>query len=233
MRTPNLLLLAIWLGLSLAGVINGTTDERGARLDRRIRPSSPQGAQQAGAQFGENAAPSYRQFIKEQLSPPPPPDTPEVPDVPVIETEVTNTVETTTETTVEVEEEEIVPEIPIPPPPPPHHHHHYHPHHHHHHHCDFRHHRHDCPPECVADCAPHCPVHCPPECVLCLTDRVTHRLASTWLYFSINLNKRLALETLAEDFVFLSDSDNFAGNGAGGVSCPPTPFSASSPPRTN
>jgi hypothetical protein len=52
----------------------------------------------------------------------------------------------------------------------------------------------------------------------CLTDRIATKIASTWLYFSINLNKRLALDTLTEGFTFFSDSDNIAGNGPNGVS---------------
>jgi hypothetical protein len=208
MRLSAFLLLAT-SGLSLAGDTNEPTDEASDRLDRRIAQDD-----KAAVILGENAPSDYRQFIKEQLLPPVLP----VPIPPVAEEVVTeNTVSTTTETTVEEEDFLVPPEIPVPlpPPPPPCHHHHHRPHHHHHH-CDFRHHR-DCPPECRSDCAPHCPYHCPPDCIQCLTDRAAHRIASTWLYFSINLNKRLALDTLADDFVFLSDSDNIAGNGPNGV----------------
>jgi hypothetical protein len=207
MRLSAFLLLAT-SGLSLAGGTNEPTDEASDRLDRRIAQDD-----KAAVILGENAPPDHRQFIKEQLLPPALP----VPIPPVVEEVVTeNTVSTTTETTVEEEDFVVPPEIPVPlPPPPPCHHHHHRPHHHHHH-CDFRHHR-DCPPECRSDCAPHCRSHCPPDCIQCLTDRAAHRIASTWLYFSINLNKRLALDTLADDFVFLSDSDNIAGNGPNGV----------------
>jgi hypothetical protein len=206
-----MLLLAL-AGLCLAGETNDTTEETAERLDRRIHTELADA--QVAAPFGENVPPSFRQFIKEQLPPPPPPA---IPVPPAVEEVTTNTVSTTTETTVE--QEVLEPELPIALPPPPHFHHHHRPHHHHHHHCDFRHQR-DCPPDCHFDCAPHCPPHCPPDCIRCLTDRAAHRLASTWLYFSINLNKRLALDTLAEDFIFLSDSENMAGNGPLGVGLP-------------
>jgi hypothetical protein len=214
MRTLVLLLLA---HLGLAAASEPTDDTAETVADH----SAHREERTIGAAFSENS-PTFRNLIKEQI---PPAVSVPVPVADVEEVTTTNTVETsvTQETTVE---EEIEPEVP---PPPPHHHHHHHPHHHHHHHCDFRNRHHDCPPDCPIDCEPHCPPHCPPECRLCLTDRIAHRLASTWLYFSINLNKRLAIDTLSEDFVFLSDSDNIAGNGPEGVSSSSPPLPGAEP----
>jgi hypothetical protein len=52
---------------------------------------------------------------------------------------------------------------------------------------------------------------CPLTCDTCLDDVTAQKLAATWLYFSINIDRQLAFKTLAANFSLYSDSDNTAG----------------------
>jgi hypothetical protein len=58
---------------------------------------------------------------------------------------------------------------------------------------------------------------CPPPCETCLDDKTAQKLAATWLYFSVNIDRQLAFKTLSSNFSLYSDSDNTAG--ITGVSC--------------
>src|ERR1700761_474298 len=52
---------------------------------------------------------------------------------------------------------------------------------------------------------------CPDTCEKCLNDHQARKLAATWLYFSVNIDRRIADRTLTHDFSLYSDSDNTAG----------------------
>jgi hypothetical protein len=52
---------------------------------------------------------------------------------------------------------------------------------------------------------------CPPPCETCLDDKIAQKLAATWLYFSVNIDRQLAFKTLSSNFSLYSDSDNTAG----------------------
>ena len=52
---------------------------------------------------------------------------------------------------------------------------------------------------------------CPETCGSCLNDHQARKLAATWLYFSVNIDRRIADRTLTHDFSLHSDSDNTAG----------------------
>jgi hypothetical protein len=52
---------------------------------------------------------------------------------------------------------------------------------------------------------------CPDACDSCLSDHQARKLAATWLYFSVNIDRRIADRTLTHNFTLHSDSDNTAG----------------------
>jgi hypothetical protein len=57
-----------------------------------------------------------------------------------------------------------------------------------------------------------CPQPCPPACPSgCLDDLTAKKIAATWLYFGVNIDRTLALELLAPNFTYYSDSENVVG----------------------
>ena len=65
------------------------------------------------------------------------------------------------------------------------------------------------PPCCgQAGCSQPCPPACPTGC---LDDATAKKLAATWLYFGVNIDRTLALELLAPNFTYYSDSENLVG----------------------
>jgi hypothetical protein len=65
-------------------------------------------------------------------------------------------------------------------------------------------------PSCCG--TPSCPSPCPPACPSgCLDDLTSKKLAATWLYFGVNIDRTLALELLAPNFTYYSDSENLVG----------------------
>ena len=52
---------------------------------------------------------------------------------------------------------------------------------------------------------------CHEKCDECIDNHLARKLAATWLYFSVNLDRRIADYTLTSDFQLYSDSDNMAG----------------------